>query len=59
MVQICLVGQNYITDVKPAPVALANGEVTDARWIQFKIHQPSTIGNISDFRSIRFMRIKP
>jgi cell surface protein SprA len=37
-----------------------NGEVTDSRWIQFKIPvtQPeNTIGNISDFRSIRFMRM--
>ena len=35
-------------------------QLTDARWIQFKIpvSQPeNTIGNISDFRSIRFMRM--
>ncbi|WP_369752598.1 cell surface protein SprA [Flavobacterium sp. WC2409] len=54
------VGQNYITDVKNTQVTLANGEVTDARWLQFKIpvSQPeNTIGNISDFRSIRFMRM--
>jgi cell surface protein SprA len=40
-------------------VTLPNGEVTDSRWIQFKIPvtQPNTIGNISDFRSIRFMRM--
>ncbi len=54
------VGQNNITDIKNTQVTLANGEVTDARWIQFKIpvSQPqNTIGNISDFRSIRFMRM--
>jgi cell surface protein SprA len=54
------VGQNYITDIRNTQVTLANGEVTDARWIQFKIpvSQPeNTIGNISDFRSIRFMRM--
>jgi cell surface protein SprA len=54
------VGQNYITNIRNTQVTLANGEVTDSRWIQFKIPvtQPeNTIGNISDFRSIRFMRM--
>ena len=54
------IGQNYITDVRNTQVTLANGEVTEARWLQFKIpvSQPqNTIGNISDFRSIRFMRM--
>ena len=54
------VGQNYITDIRNTQVTLDNGQVTDARWLQFKIpvSQPeNTIGNISDFRSIRFMRM--
>ena len=54
------VGQNYITDIRNTQVTMANGAVTEARWIQFKIPvaQPeNTIGNISDFRSIRFMRM--
>ena len=54
------VGQNYITDIRNTQVTLPNGDVSDARWIQFKIpvSQPeNTIGNISDFRSIRFMRM--
>jgi len=54
------VGQNYITDIRNTQVTLPNGAATDARWIQFKIpiSQPqNTIGNISDFRSIRFMRM--
>ncbi|WP_310380504.1 cell surface protein SprA [Flavobacterium sp.] len=54
------VGQNYITDVRNTQVKLANGSTTDARWIQFKIPvsiPENTIGNISDFRSIRFMRM--
>ncbi|MEG1523381.1 MAG: hypothetical protein RR455_13120, partial [Bacteroidales bacterium] len=41
-------------------VELPNGGTTTARWIQFKIpvSQPqNTIGNITDFRSIRFMRM--
>ena len=56
-----VIGQNYITDIKVVNnVELPNGGNTTARWIQFKIPvaQPqNTIGNISDFRSIRFMRM--
>jgi cell surface protein SprA len=54
------IGQNYITDIRTTSQALPNGSTTEARWIQFKIpvSQPqNTIGNISDFRSIRFMRM--
>ena len=56
------VGSNYITDVK----LTNNIEVPNqtpgvaSRWIQFKIpvSQPeNTVGNITDFRSIRFMRM--
>jgi cell surface protein SprA len=55
-----VVGQNYISDVRNTVVTLANGSTTDARWIQFKIpiSQPqNTIGKITDFRSVRFMRM--
>jgi len=55
------VGQNYVTDIREVSnVELPNGSTTTARWIQFKIpvSQPqNTIGNITDFRSIRFMRM--
>jgi len=54
------VGENYITDIRNTVVTLDNGSTTDARWLQIKIpvYQPeNTIGNISDFRSIRFMRM--
>ena len=55
------VGQNYITDIREVTnIELPNGGTTNARWIQFKIPvaQPqNTIGNITDFRSIRFMRM--
>ena len=54
------VGENYISDVRNTVVDLPNGGTTESRWIQFKIpiSQPqNTIGNISDFRSIRFMRM--
>jgi cell surface protein SprA len=54
------VGQNYVTDIRNTQVELPDGSRTEARWIQFKIpvSQPqNTIGGISDFRSIRFMRL--
>ena len=54
------IGQNYITDIRNTQVSLPDGTTTEARWIQFKIPvaQPENIiGNISDFRSIRFMRM--
>jgi cell surface protein SprA len=54
------VGQNYITDIRNTQVTLPNGTITEARWIQFKIpifKPENTIGDISDFRSIRFMRM--
>lgn len=54
------VGNNYITDIVPATVKLANGKQETVRWIQFKI--PITdyiqqVGNIEDFKSIRFIRM--
>jgi cell surface protein SprA len=56
------VGQNYITDVVVTDnIELPNGATNGgARWYQFKIPvaQPTTtVGSISDFRSIRFMRM--
>ena len=57
------VGSNFITDVVETEVPstnVPNQNSTRARWIQFKIPvtQPTnTIGSISDFRSIRFMRM--
>ncbi len=55
------VGKNYITDIRHAQnVRLANGDVTDVNWYQFKIpvqNPDKIVGNISDFRSIRFMRV--
>jgi cell surface protein SprA len=51
----------YVTDIREiSNAALPNSETTTARWIQFKIpvSQPdNVIGGISDFRSIRFMRL--
>lgn len=51
----------FITDIKEIEtIDLPGSGTTAARWIQFKIpiSQPTnTIGTISDFRSIRFMRM--
>ena len=58
---IMQIGQNFITDkVETEVLNTPNGITTHARWLQFKIPvtQPTnTIGSISDFRSIRFMRM--
>jgi cell surface protein SprA len=55
------VGENYITDMYTATgVPLANGNTADVKWYQFKIPIQSpdkVIGNIQDFKSIRFMRM--
>ncbi|MHB1177931.1 MAG: T9SS outer membrane translocon Sov/SprA [Daejeonella sp.] len=54
------VGSNYITDIVPATVKLANGKTETVKWIQFKIPVADYIqkvGNIEDFKSIRFIRM--
>ncbi len=55
------VGQNYITDIHKAQgIPLANGSTGTVTWYQFKVPvaQPTrVIGNITDFKSIRFMRM--
>ncbi len=54
------IGKNYITDIRYATVALANGKTEVVKWYQFKIpvrDYESVHGPISDFRSIQFMRM--
>ncbi|WP_306353471.1 cell surface protein SprA [Flavobacterium sp. '19STA2R22 D10 B1'] len=56
------IGQQYVSDVRVTSVSLPNGTTTDARWVQFKIPileatDANREGGISDFRSIRFMRM--
>ncbi|MFO8054710.1 MAG: cell surface protein SprA, partial [Bacteroidales bacterium] len=54
------VGNNYIADVYNAPVTLKNGKQTQVKWYQFKIpirDPDKVVGNIQDFKSIRFMRM--
>ena len=55
-----VVGQNYITDVFNASANLADGTTANVKWYQFKIpvKDPDlVVGNIYDFKSIRFIRI--
>jgi cell surface protein SprA len=50
----------YITDVKELNVTLQNNESIPVRWVQFKIpisEPDEAVNGISDFRSIRFMRM--
>lgn len=54
------VGENYIVDTKPAYPILANGKKDSVTWYQFKIPVKKynrRVGAISDFKSIRFMRM--
>lgn len=55
-----VVGSNYITDVMTVNVPFANGTTASENWYQFKIplkEFEATYGDITDFRSIRFMRM--
>lgn len=53
------VGENYITDKRTVNVHLRNGNREEVTWYQFKVPVRSgeAIGNIKDFKSIRFMRM--
>ncbi|MBP7496509.1 MAG: cell surface protein SprA, partial [Bacteroidales bacterium] len=54
------IGENYIADYLDASVKLKNGTSTTVRWYQFKIpiyDYTRKVGNIQDFKSIRFMRM--
>lgn len=56
------VGQNYIVDSRSVSEVLPNGQTANARWILYKIPiqeftDANKVGPISDFRSIRFMRM--
>lgn len=55
-----VLGQNNISDIKKSRVQLKNGEIAEINWYQFKIpirNPDKSIGNISDFKSIRFLRM--
>ena len=53
-------GQNFITDIREASVSLRNGSRETVKWYQFRIplsQYSSREGSISDFTSVRFMRM--
>ena len=55
-----VLGKNSIADIKSSPVKLKNGVIDTVKWYQFKIpvrNPDEVFGSISDFKSIRFMRM--
>lgn len=55
-----VIGKNDIADIKTATVKLANGKTDKVNWYQFKVPvrtPDAAFGSISDFKSIRFMRM--
>ncbi|HNQ67082.1 MAG TPA: cell surface protein SprA [Bacteroidales bacterium] len=55
-----IVGKNYITDKVVTSTNFANDEVSKVTWYQFKIpisDYDKRVGSISDFKSIRFIRM--
>ncbi len=51
---------SYISDVKELEVTTQNNEVIPVRWVQFKVpinNPDQAVNGISDYRSIRFMRM--
>ena len=55
-----VVGRNHIVDKRTASPKLRNGKSQEVTWYQFRIpidDWDSKVGNISDFTSIRFMRM--
>lgn len=54
------VGRNFITDVLTTTVTTKDNQKREVNWYQIKIpirEFEKQVGNISDFRSIRFMRM--
>lgn len=54
------VGRNYITDKVVSQVKLANGQTQPVTWYQVRIplaNYEQKVGNIQDFKSIRFIRM--
>ncbi len=55
-----IAGQNFITDVRKPTVRLADGTSRQETWYLFRIpldQYTQKIGNIPDFKSIRFIRM--
>ncbi len=55
-----VVGQNYIVDKRTYAASLRNGTTEEVDWYLFRVpieEYDSKVGSISDFTSIRFMRM--
>jgi cell surface protein SprA len=55
-----IIGNNFIVDKKEVAVGLVNGTTRNETWYQFRIpigNYDRKVGNIPDFKSIRFMRM--
>jgi cell surface protein SprA len=52
-------GRNYIVDEKTTTITLENGNTQQTKWYQFRvpIRNGTPVGGISDFNSIRFVRM--
>jgi cell surface protein SprA len=58
--QDLVVGQNFVNDKVTSQVKLANGQTQSVTWYQFRVplnNYQSAVGNIQDFKSIRFIRM--
>jgi len=54
------IGENYITDIREATVKLRNENEETVKWYHFKIplsDYQKKIGQIEDFKSVRFIRL--
>lgn len=55
-----VIGQNFVADIQESPVALDNGQTEQVTWYLLRIPisaYDKKVGNIEDFKSIRFMRM--
>ena len=55
-----VVGKNFITDMITSAVKLPDGTTSNVNWYQFRIpieSYSSKVGNIEDFKAIRFVRM--
>lgn len=55
-----VIGENFIVDTRIEDVKLVNGNREQVKWYQYRIpvhDYENTVGAISDFTSIRFMRM--
>jgi len=52
---------NFVKEIKPFQRTMPNGNIKSGRWIQFRVPlrgaHAQSVNGISDFRSIRFMRM--